>query len=223
MRSRLTFLALLVLGLAFAAAPNLFSQDQNQPPAPSKKDIATIRARDLHQGMLVAADPWVKSEEYKARFGKKTPYDAGIIAIDVYFRNDGPQPIHINLDTIRLTISMPNDTDQELSPLRPEAVAGAVYDPNPRKPGGQRRLPIPVGSGNKSKQEQELALSLRGVLLSTDFIPPKIVVNGMLYFDLNNHFNYIAFARLYIPDLAEMGTDKPLLFFDVALGPPQTP
>ncbi|MGA7785778.1 MAG: hypothetical protein WB997_14135, partial [Candidatus Acidiferrales bacterium] len=136
---------------------------------------------------------------------------------------DGPLPIHLNLNTIRLTISMPNETDQELTPMRPEAVAGAVYDTNPRKPGGVGSgLPIPR-SGNKSKQEQELALSLRGVLLSTDLIPPKLVVNGLLYFDLSGHFNYVAFARLYIPDLAQMGSDKPLLFFDVALGPPQTP
>jgi hypothetical protein len=221
MKPRLTFLAFLLIALAFAAGPDLFSQDQS--PAPAKKDIATLRAHDLHQGMLVAADPWVKPEEYKARFGKKTPYDAGIIAIDVYFRNDGPQPIRLNLSTIRLTISMPNDTDQELTPLRPEVVAGAVYDPSPRKPGAQRRLPIPVGSGNKSKQEQELSLSLRGVMLATDLIPPKMVVNGLLYFDLDGHFNYVAFARLYIPDLAQMGTDKTLLFFDVPLGPPPTP
>jgi hypothetical protein len=222
MRSRLTFLALLMVGLAFAGGAELFSQDP--PPAAAKKDIATLRAHDLHQEMLVAADPWVKPEEYKARFGKKTPYDAGIIAIDVYFRNDGPLPIHINLDTIRLTISMPHDTDQELSPLRPEYVAGAVYGTNPKKGGGiGSRLPIPTGSGNKSKQEQELAISLRGVLLSTDLIPPKIVVNGLMYFDLGGHFNYVAFARLYIPDLAQMGTDKGILFFDVPLGPPQEP
>lgn len=178
----------------------------------------------MHQGMLVAADPWVKPEEYKARLGKKTPYDAGVIAIDVYFRNDGPQPIRLNLGTIRLTISLPNQTDQELSPLRPEAIAEAVYDSNPKRPGGvASRLPIPIGSGSKNKQAQELALTLRGVMLSTDLIPPKTVVNGLLYFDLDGHFNYIAFARLYIPDLAEMGTGKTLLFFDVALGPPQTP
>ena len=222
MRSRLTLLALLFLGLAFADGPDLSSQDHGQPPPPAKKDIATLRAHDLHQGMLVAADPWVKPEEYKARFGKKNPYDAGVIAIDVYFRNDGPQPIHINLDTIRLTISMPNQADQELSPLRPEVVAAAVYDTNPRK-AGARRLPLGLGSGNGNKQAQELALSLRGVMLGTDLIPPKNVVNGLLYFDLDGHFNYIAFARLYIPDLAQMGTDKALLFFDVALGPPQEP
>ena len=110
MRSRLPFLALLFARLIF---PSLADSSLQEPPAaPARKDPATLRAHDLHQGLLVAADPWVKPEDYKARFGKKTPYDAGIIAIDVYFRNDGPQPIRLNLNTIKLTISFPNQPDQ---------------------------------------------------------------------------------------------------------------
>jgi hypothetical protein len=219
MRIQLPFLALLLARLTF---PGLADFSLQEPTAPAKKDPATLRARDLHQGLLVAADPWMKPEDYKARFGKKTPYDVGIIAIDVYFRNDGPQPIRLNLNTIKLTISLPNQTDQELASLRPETVAEFVYDSRPKKPGA-RRLPIPTGSGGNSKQMQELTLSLRSAQLGTDLIPPKTVVNGLLYFDLESHFNYVAFARLYIPDLAEMGTNKPLLFFDVSLGPPPTP
>ncbi len=222
MRSRLAFLTLLLVRLAFTGAPDFYAQDQTETPAPAKKDITTLRAHDLHQGMLVAADPWMKPEEYKDRFGKKNPYGVGIVAIDVYFRNDGPLPIRINLDTIRLTISMPNETDQELAPLRAEAVALQVYDTRPRKP-GSKKLPIPLGSGYKSKQEMELVTALREVQLSTDLIPPKVVVHGLLYFDLDSHFNYVSFSRIYIPDLAEMGTGKGLLFFDVALGSMQTP
>jgi hypothetical protein len=220
MSTRLPFLAILLVRLILPSLPDFSLQEP--PAAPAKKDPATLRARDLHQGLLVAADPWVKPEEYKARFGKKTPYDAGIIAIDVYFRNDGPQPIRLNLNTIKLTISFPNQPDQELASLRPEAVAEIIYDSNPKKPGA-RRLPIPSRSGGNSKEVQELSLSLRSAQLGTDLIPPKTVVNGLLYFDLEAHFNYVAFARLYIPDLAEMGTGKLLLFFDVPLGPPQTP
>jgi hypothetical protein len=222
MRSRLPFLAPILVALALCSAPDFYSQDQQQTQTPpvttGKKDIATLRARDQHQDLLVAADPWVKPEEYKARFGKKTPYDAGIIAIDVYFRNDGPQPVRLNLDTIRLTVSFPNQADQELSPMRPAAVAGAVYDTRARNPGA-RRLPIPTGGG--TKQQQELAMELRGAQLSTDLVAPKIVVNGLLYFDLDGHFNYVAFSRLYIPDLSQMGTEKTLFFFDVPLGLPK--
>jgi len=217
MRIRHPSLALLIASLAILCLARFPAQ--NAGPTPAKKDPSTLKARDQHQDLLVAADPWLKPEDYKSRFGKKTPFDAGIIAIDVYFRNDGVQPVRLNLDTIRLTISLPNTPDQELSPLRPQAVAEAVYTTDPLKPRG-RRLPLPLPSSDKGKQMQELASSLRGVQLSTDLIPPKLVVNGLLYFDLGGHFNYISFARLYIPDLSRMGTDQPMFFFDVRFGPP---
>ncbi len=222
MRTRLPFLILPLIALILCGDPRLASQDQSQTqqqtPAPTRKDIATLKARDLHQDLLVAADPWMKPEEYKARFGKKTPYDAGIVAIDVYFRNDGAQPLRLNLNTIRLTVSLPDEADQELAPLRPATVAAAVYDTRPRKPGARR---LPIGGGSGTKQEQELMTALRDAQLSTDLIPPKLVVNGLLYFDVDSHFNYIAFSRLYIPDLSEMGTGKLLFFYDVPLGPPK--
>jgi hypothetical protein len=220
MRTRLSFLAFILFALAMCSVPELWSrnQDQAQPTGSAKKDIATLRAHDLHQDLLVAADPWMKPEDYKPRFGKKTPYDAGIIVIDVYFRNDGPQPLRLNLNTIRLTVSIPGETDQELAPMKPAAVAAAVYDPRLRKPGA-RRSPIPSGGG--SKQQQELMIALRDEQLSADLIPPKMVVNGLLYFDVDSHFNYIPFSRVFVPDLAPMNTGKPLFFFDVPLGPPK--
>jgi hypothetical protein len=218
MRTRLPFLTFILFALGICAASESWSpnQDQAQPTGPAKKDIATLRAHDMHQDLLVAADPWTKPEDYKPRFGKKTPYDAGIIAIDVYFRNDGPQPLRLNLNTIRLTVSIPGEADQELAPMKPAAVAADVYDPRLRKP-GTRRSPIPSGGG--SKQQQELMTALRDAQLSADLIPPKVVVNGLLYFDVNSHFNYISFSRVFIPDLAPMNTGKPLFFFDVPLGP----
>ena len=56
-------------------------------------------------------------------FGKKSPYEAGIVAIDVYFRNDNDKPIRLNLDTIELVISQPDEARQRLGPLSPEDVA----------------------------------------------------------------------------------------------------
>ncbi len=61
---------------------------------------------DSHQGFTVAADPILKADEYKSRFGKKNPYDAGIIAIDAYFRNDTDKPVQIKLEDIRLTMAV---------------------------------------------------------------------------------------------------------------------
>src|SRR5713101_934362 len=67
------------LGAALAAA---------LPQAPPQIDPATLPARDVHQGMLIAADPYTDEARSKAKFGKKNPVDSGILALEVYLRND---------------------------------------------------------------------------------------------------------------------------------------
>src|SRR5713101_6299554 len=58
----------------------------------TQQDPASLPARDSHEGLLIAADPYQDATRYKTRFGKKNPYDAGILAIEVYFRNDNDKP-----------------------------------------------------------------------------------------------------------------------------------
>jgi hypothetical protein len=71
-------------------------------------DPLTLRTRDTHQNLTIAADAYVSADRYnKALFGKTSPYEAGIVAINVYFQNDNDSPIRLNLDTILLMISAP--------------------------------------------------------------------------------------------------------------------
>src|ERR1035437_5100154 len=72
-------------------------------------DPLTLRTRDLHQNLLIVADPYLSADRYQGPFGKKSPYEAGIVAIAVYFRNDNDSPIRLNLETIRLVISPPGE------------------------------------------------------------------------------------------------------------------
>jgi hypothetical protein len=213
--SSLAFSASLVLFCA-----SLFTHAQEtQPPAP-RKDPGTLRARDSHQGLTVAVDPWTKEENYKQRFGKKTPFEAGIVAIDVYFKNEGAVPIRINLSAIRLTLAYPGQAEQELPPLRPEAVADFVFNKSGKDPTKKRApLPIPGLNSGNNKQMQELFLALKQAQISTDLVPPAGTVSGLFYFDMNGQFNLVAFSRLYVPDLKLMGSEKPLFFFDVPLVP----
>lgn len=210
--------------LSILAATGLLARPQTTPPPAPRRDPTSLRAREKHQDLLVAADPWTKEENYKQRFGKKTPFDGGVVAIDVYFHNDGAVPVRITIETIRLTLAYPGQSEQELPQMRPEVVADYVYNKNGKDPSKKKApLPIPGLKSNSSKQEQELAMELKQAQLSTDLVPPGGTVNGLLYFDMNNQFNLVAFCRLYVPDLRQMGTEKPMFFFDVPLvpAPPQ--
>ena len=180
----------------------------------------TLRARDAHQDLLIAADPFVPVNRYKETFGKTSPYTAGIIAIDVFFRNDNSTPIRLNLNAIRLVISLPEVERQRLEPLSPEEVAdrtilNADANPKPRRP-----FPFPDYSGGhkKSKAWNEMDTMLRSVSIPTDILPPHATMHGLLFFDMNYNFDAIWHTHLYIPDLSFMTDHTALFFFEIDLG-----
>ena len=115
--------------------------------ARAQTDPASLPAHDVHQGLLVAVDPYIPADRYKSKFGKHTPFEAGVVALEVYFRNDTAAPLKIDLDSIRLLISAPGDPKQKLEPLAPDYVADLVLlkgKVNPRP--NRRPLPLPGGA-----------------------------------------------------------------------------
>ncbi|HVA95330.1 MAG TPA: hypothetical protein VNI36_10575 [Candidatus Dormibacteraeota bacterium] len=182
----------------------------------------TLPTRDTHQNVSIVADPYISASRYGEQFGKKSLYDAGIIAINVYFRNDNDAPIRLNLGTIDLTISLPGVARQQLDPLSPAEVADRTLltaDASPHLP----RWPIsfPGSVSGKSKAWNKMAAALQTVVLSTDILPPHATTHGFLFFDLNHDFDAIRHAHLYIPDLSFMTNHKALFFFDIDLAAAQ--
>ena len=198
----------------------LFAAQIAAPASAQQLDPASLPAHDSHQNLLVAVDPFTSAARYKDKFGKRTPYDAGILALDVYFRNDGAAPIRVNLSTIRLRMGEPGGSRQRLEPLSSEEVADAVLL-KPGKEPSARRFPIP-GSGVKparDKNWEALASVVRSSALSTEVIAPHSTAHGLFYFDVNHHYDWLSNARLEVPDLSFMLDNKPLFFFEIDLTP----
>ena len=207
-------LPLFVLALSAGAAA-MTGQTTATPANTGSTDPASLPARDSHQGLLVAADPYTSADRYKEKFGKNTPYDGGIVAIEVFFRNDNDSPIRINLQTMQLQIGTPGESRQRLAPLSPEEVADRTLakpkDPTPR-------FPVPrVGPppAKHDKKWQEFAGTVRAAALNTDLLPPHATTHGFLYFDIDRRYDWLSNARLEIPDLAFMSGTKPLFFFEI--------
>src|SRR5579872_6151475 len=132
----------LLPGLLLASALLATALPAQAPPL----DPASLPAHDVHQGLLVAVRPDATAAASRARFGRHAPYDAGIIALDVYFRNDNDQAIRINLQTLKLSIGAPGEKQQHLEPLSDAEVADlCIARPDPSL---RRRTPIP-GVGPK--------------------------------------------------------------------------
>lgn len=190
---------------------------------PQQKDPASLAAKETHEGLLIAADPWTDVALYRAQFKKKTPYDAGIVAIDVYFRNDTDKPIQVDLDSIRLLLSPPDGERQKLRAVAPDIVADRILYPGGAKDPSSARKKIPwPGSDMKKPHEkkwEELAASLRGAAVQSEIIAPRKTLHGLLYFDLDSHFDLLHHSRLYVPDLKFIGSDKNIFYFEIELSP----
>src|SRR5262245_57596061 len=126
----LPFLACLFLGPRQGAT--------QQPPSLKTSSL------ESHEGMTITARPWTDPALYKDKFPKKSPYAAGIIAVQVAFRNDSDDSMKVNLERIRLNVTVSEENQQALQPLSTEEAADLITNPGAQNV-TTRRLPIPLG------------------------------------------------------------------------------
>jgi hypothetical protein len=175
---------------------------------------------ESHEGLTISATPWMDAAKYKEKFSKKSPFDAGILAVQVSFRNESDDSVKVNLSSIRLTVHLDAENTQELPSLSPEELVQAVLKPGGKDPTATRKkLPIPVNIPNsgKDKNADELQRQAQEASVPTGVIAPHSTVQGLLYFDLQKQFDLLETAHLYVPDLMLMRGNRALTYFDVDL------
>jgi hypothetical protein len=188
------------------------------PPPPA--DPMSLSTRDAHENLTIVADPYVTAARYKKEiFGKRSPYDAGIVAIEVYFKNDNELPIRLNPNTMELVITVPGLQRQRIEALSPDDVADRAVLTGTSDVTAPHRFPSPLPSAGPKhpKEWTEMSNSLRAVALGTDVLAPHATTHGFLFFDLNHDFAAIRNSHLYIPDLEFMSNHKALFFFEIDL------
>ena len=190
-------------------------------PLRAQVNPASLPAHDSHQGVTVAVKPMMAEAAYKTQFGGRTPYEAGIVALEVFFRNDNDKPIRVNLGSFRLLVDRPGQSLQKIEPLSSEEVADRVLLKTPSDPRAPR-LPVPGTrrpTSNRDKNWQEFAARMQAAGIPSDILAPKSTVRGFLFFDVNHHYDWLSSARLDVPDLTFMLDNQALFFFQVDLAP----
>ena len=208
-----------IFAACLAAAAFTFAQQQPPP--------IHAAALESHEGMTVSAKPWLDATLYKQPFPKKSPFAAGVLAIQVTFRNDSNESVKVGLERIRLALRIDEDNRQELNPMSAEQVAEATLRPRAKDPTSHRRFPIPTGSGVKSPRDKnwtEIQLQAQNAGVPTSVVAAHSSVQGLLYFDLQGQLDMLTSAHLYVPDIAIMGKSQSLTYFEIDLSrPPGTP
>ena len=143
---------------------------------------------------------------------------AGLLAIDLYLRNDTDGPLQLKTDTIELQIATPGQSRQRLESLTAEDAAFRIVLPKGPAPRG-RRGPIPGVAGGKTKEVAKMEDSLRYLMLPGDLVGPHNTVHGFVIFDIAQHFEDVEHSTLYIPDVRRFGSGEKLFFFEIDLRP----
>ena len=213
--------------LALAIISIVFAQQSPAPaPPPQPRNPVEMPAHDRHEGIVIAADPCLDAQKSKTLFGKKDPYDAGILALEVFIKNETPQPARVDLSTVRLEVPLPDGGSQKLESLKPREVATLiVYPAGAPNPSNGRRLPGGIVVPLHDKKVDQVSDEIRPRAFDADIIPPLATIHGYMFFNLGHDFKLAADSTLYLPDIKIIPGNKLLMFFEVPLAPAitQTP
>jgi hypothetical protein len=204
----------LTLILAFLAAPSLAAQTGGSQQ-PSSLKTASLES---HEGMTISARPWTDPALYKEKFPKKSPFAAGIAAVQVAFRNDSDDSMKVNLERIRLNVTLSEEDQQSLYPLTSEQAADVITHPG-SKDVSIKRLPIPLGGPKvgHDKKWMEVEKSLNDAGVQSSVVAPHSTVQGLLYFDLRSQFDLLNSAHLYVPEIVAIEKNRGLMYFEIDL------
>jgi hypothetical protein len=203
-------------------SPTILSNLSPTPPRrlPQDPKQSTLHTSSLesHEGITISARPWTDAAQYKEKFRKKSPFTAGVLAVQVAFRNDSDQSVKVGLERIRLSFNLDEENRQELQPLKADEVAEAVLQPSGKDPTKRRRLPLPITTGgDKGKDFTQLKDEAQNAEVPTSVVAAHSTVQGLLYFDMQGQFDLLRTAHLYIPDVAVMGKSQGLTYFEIDL------
>ena len=210
--------ASLILGLLILAASGRAQSTQQEQPAPAPPaPTATIPAHDHHEGLTVSAEPCADAAKAEQIFGKQNPYKGGLLALEVTFHNETPQPMRVTMNTIRLEIGASGEVRDKVESLTPRQVARLIiYSGGSPDVTTKRRLPT-VNTPTHDKKVDKLTEELRPFALDADVIPPMATIHGYLFFDVDHDFALVPDAMLYIPDIKIVAGNKALMFFEIPL------
>lgn len=193
-------------------------QAQSRPVPPDAGDSSAL-PQDRHGGLSVSVDPYGEAHRSREKFGKSAdPVPAGILPVDVYFKNETAHPIHVDLESVQLEVHLGSDRHQDLDWLSVAQVANMIRHPggNPSAPSA-RRFPVGIPLPSKDKKVDSIIAQLRPFALDSDVVPPLGTLHGFLFFDVSHDFSAVQKSSLYLPDVSLLPDKTPLMFFEVPL------
>lgn len=169
---------------------------------------ASYAARDAHDGVTIAADPYERPEKSKEVFGKYDPLKIGVMPVLLVITNASQDAVRLD----NLVIQFIAADRQRAEPIPADEVSMRVKGKKaPPKMGPRSPLPrLP------KRADPNVISAIVDHEFLLKMIPPGDTVSGFLFFDTNRRPDVLKGARLYLTGATWARTAQPLLFFDIS-------
>lgn len=202
---------LVALLLLLALLPGAAGAGQKERLMFRAQPASAYPARDAHEGIVVAADPFDAREKSAPVFGKHDLRKAGILPILLVITNDTDRTVRLD----KFRVQFLTRDRQKLEPTPAEAVvqrltgkAAVAFPPDTRSP-------IPKVPRTPSRKDG--AVEVLAHEFNMRMVPPKSSASGFLYFDVGRNRDWLPGSSVYLTDLIWAHNSQPLLFFEVKL------
>jgi hypothetical protein len=162
------------------------------------RDLTSYTARDTHEGITIAAEPYDKdqTEKIKTAFGKGDPRESN--ALPVYLVIFNPTKDALKLEG--MSISLEDANGRKFA-----QIAGIDLE--------QRMRGSVVVKGNKVKTVRKPASAITEQELLVKMVPPGETIGGFVYFD--NAPKSASGSTVFLNGLKWASSGKELLYFEI--------
>ena len=192
------------LGMALLACEAAAGEKERLTFRP--KPAEAYPARDTHEGLTVAAEPFETRQKTKPVFGKHKLAEAGILPVLVVIANTTDKTVRLDSFSVQLLTQDRRKIDPTPAGVVVQRLSGKkgkkLPFPLPRLPGGSR--------GNAAMEVLVHEFNMR-------LLPPDSTASGFFYFDIGRNRDWLRGSKLYLTRLFWAHNSQPLMYFEVPL------
>ena len=193
----------LLTSIAALLAPNKALPSGKDEPKFTPGPAAGYASHQTSEKVTIGVAAYVNDEENRPVFGKKNPYNYGVLPLLVVIQNDSGKTIRVQ--PLEVALVGPNRDRIDATPAK-----DVRYLIGPRRP---NVVPGPAGAKiGKSKNPLD-TWAIEGRAFAAQVLPPGQSASGFFYFQTG----YQRGSSLYLSGLREAESGRELLYFEIPL------
>ena len=193
----------LLTSIAALLAPNKALPAGKDEPKFTPGAAASYPSHQTSEKVTIGVAAYINDEENRPIFGKKNPYNYGVLPVLVVIQNDSGKTIRV--EPLQAAVVSRDGDRVEATPAKDVRFLTGPQRPNMAPPG-------PLGTLNKHKNPLD-TWEIEGRAFAAQVLPPGQSASGFFYFQTG----YRRGLSLYLSGLREADSGKELLYFEIPM------